>query len=82
MEQSVLSCQGPGGVIGEAGHPREIPLGLAATTLLRGKQTEPLRAGEGGRERHRATLQQEDCVPALPLASPRSELWGGGRKEP
>lgn len=33
----------------EARHPREPPLGLAATTLLRGKQTLPLRAGEGGK---------------------------------
>jgi hypothetical protein len=47
MEQSMFSWQGPWGITGEAGHPREppgleakVPLGLAVTTLLRGKQTQ------------------------------------------
>lgn len=53
MEQPVFSWQGPGGITGEAGHPREpggleakAPLGLAVTTLLRGKQTQPSWGGE------------------------------------
>lgn len=53
MEQPVFSWRGPGGIAGEAGHPREpggleakAPLGLAVTTLLRGKQTRPSWGGE------------------------------------
>lgn len=51
------------------GIPGGLPLSLAATTLLRGKQTQPPRAGVGGRERHRQPLcQGEDCVPAQPFS--------------
>lgn len=48
MEQPLFSWQGPQSIIGEVGYPREpggleakAPLGLAVTTLLRGKQTPP-----------------------------------------
>lgn len=54
MEETLFSWQGPGGIIGEVGHPREpggleakAPLGLAVTTQLRGKQTQPSWDGEG-----------------------------------
>lgn len=53
----MFSWQGPRGTIGEAGYPREpggleakVPLGLAVTTLLRGKQTQPSWDGEEGNQ--------------------------------
>ena len=48
MEQSLFSWQGPGESLREAGHLRKAPLGSAATTLVRGKQTQPPGLGSGG----------------------------------
>ena len=67
LEQSVFPWWG-GCHWGRLGIPESLPLGLAATTLLRGKQTQPPRAGVEEREHHRQPpCQGEDCVPAQPF---------------
>ena len=65
MEQSLFSWQGPGESLREAGHLRKAPLGSAATTLVRGKQTQPPGLGSG-QEMH-------------PQQGPSAGKWGAAR---
>lgn len=78
--------QGPGVSLGEAGHPSEPPLGLAATKLWRSKQTQPPRAGGGrvGGEHHSqpATLPGRGLCPCPAFSSPYQGVSCGDHKRP